>query len=57
LARAQSSDAALLEHVTVIDGAGAAPNPNQSVLIQAGKIAPLYPRGSRPTLGRQPLKT
>lgn len=37
-----------LTHVTVIDGSGAAPMANSTVLIRNGRILAVYPSGSRP---------
>ena len=37
-----------LVHATVIDGTGAAPLPDSTVLIRGGRIAAIYPASSRP---------
>lgn len=37
-----------LADVTVIDGTGASPQPHMTVLIDAGRIAAVFPSGSRP---------
>ena len=42
-----STGVVALTHVTVIDGTGAAPRPDQTVLVQGGRITALYPSGSR----------
>lgn len=48
--------AVALLHVTVIDGTGAPPKPNQTVVLRAGRIAALYPTGDRaPPSGIQVL--
>lgn len=37
-----------LAHATVIDGTGAAPRADQTVVVRDGRIAALYPSGTRP---------
>ena len=44
----QAPETVALTHVTVIDGTGAAPLPDATVLIRAGRIAAVYPTASRP---------
>ncbi len=47
--RAQSpSDVVALTHVTVIDGTGTAPRPDATVIVRNGRVAAVYPSGSRP---------
>lgn len=43
------AEAVALTHATVIDGTGSAPIPDSTVLLQGGRIAAVYPTGSRPT--------
>ncbi|HEX8525790.1 amidohydrolase family protein [Allosphingosinicella sp.] len=38
----------LLEHATLIDGSGTAPQPDRSILVSGDRIAAIYPSGSRP---------
>jgi len=47
--RAQSSsDVVALTHATVIDGTGAAPRPDATVIVRDGRITALYPSGNGP---------
>ncbi|MGH8224562.1 MAG: amidohydrolase family protein [Gammaproteobacteria bacterium] len=39
----------VLEHATVIDGTGTAPQKNMTVVIEGGRIKALYPSGKQPT--------
>ncbi len=53
MARAQpaaqpAAETVALTHATVIDGTGAAPMADSTVLIRGGRIAAVYPAGSRP---------
>lgn len=49
MARTQpAGETILLTHATVIDGTGSAPLPDSTVLIRAGRVAAVYPAGSRP---------
>jgi len=43
--RASSSEALVLQHVTVIDGTGRAPQPDQTVVIVGSRIAAIGPAG------------
>jgi imidazolonepropionase-like amidohydrolase len=44
----QAAETVALTHATVIDGTGAAPMADSVVLIRGGRIAAVYPAGSRP---------
>jgi imidazolonepropionase-like amidohydrolase len=49
VARAQPAvETVALTHATVIDGTGAAPMADSTMLIRGGRIAAVYPAGSRP---------
>ncbi|HUA87182.1 MAG TPA: amidohydrolase family protein [Bryobacteraceae bacterium] len=49
IAAAQQTETTALTHATVIDGTGAAPMVNSTVLIRNGRIIAVYPAGSRST--------
>ncbi len=46
-APAPDSTSFALEHVTVIDGTGAAPEPDRTILVREGRIVAVFPTGSR----------
>jgi imidazolonepropionase-like amidohydrolase len=46
--RVEASSTVALTHVTVIDGTGAAPRPDQTVILDGARIADLFPTGGRP---------
>jgi len=43
-----AAETSALTHATVIDGTGAAPRPDTTVLLQGGRITAVYATGSRP---------
>ncbi|HYL30924.1 MAG TPA: hypothetical protein VEU27_13485, partial [Gemmatimonadales bacterium] len=45
-ALAQAPSVTALTHVTVIDGTGAAPRPDMTVVFRTGRIAALFPSGA-----------
>jgi hypothetical protein len=47
IAAAQTPETIALTHANIIDGTGAPPQLDQTILIQAGKIGAVYPTASR----------